>query len=71
MSDKPFRAGEQLWLRGTRVTFVDHHGYADNYRVAAAVIRRHDETEARVVPMRKLARDRLESLSRETTLLAG
>jgi hypothetical protein len=53
------------------VTFVERHGYADNYRVAAAVVRRHDETEVRVVPMRKLARDRLESLTRETTLSAG
>ena len=71
MPDRPFRAGEQLWLRGLQVTFVERHGYADNYRVAAAVVRRHDETEVRVVPMRKLARDRLESLTRETTLSAG
>ena len=71
MSDLPFRAGEQLWLRGIRVTFVELHVYAPTYRVAAAVIRRCDEREVRVVPLGKLARDRLESLRRGTMLSAA
>jgi hypothetical protein len=69
MADKPFHAGEQLWLRGKRVAFVDYHAYAGRYRESAAVVRRPDETEGRVVSLRKLARDRLDSLARETTLI--
>jgi hypothetical protein len=56
-----FRRGEQLWLRGHPVTFVDHHRYAPHL-VDAAVVRRDDERGARVVPLRNLARDRAESL---------
>jgi hypothetical protein len=71
MTDRSFRPGEVLWLRGDRVTFVDYHGYAQPYRVAAAVVRRTDRTETRVVPLRKLARDRRESITRATTLRAS
>jgi hypothetical protein len=58
-----FRAGEQVWLRGQRVTFVDHHRYAP-HRTDAAVVRRRDETVVRVDPLWKLTRDREESLAR-------
>jgi hypothetical protein len=67
MEHPSFHAGEQLWLHGQRVVFVDYHRYAAS-SVRAAVVRRHDETTHRVVPVRKLARDRAESLARETAM---
>jgi hypothetical protein len=67
MASRSFFRGEQLWLRGPRVTFVDYHVYAAQYRDRAAVVRRQDESTVRVVPLRKLARDRLDSLVRDTT----
>jgi hypothetical protein len=67
---KPFSPGEELWLRGRRVTFVDYHGYAPSYPVGAAVVRKHDaETKSPVVvPLRKLARNRQDSLIRAMPL---
>jgi hypothetical protein len=70
MEDNRFQAGEQLWLRGQRVTFVDYHRYAP-HRVGAAVVRRHSEKEVRVVPLWKLTRDRHESLARTDAIPAG
>jgi hypothetical protein len=70
MEDDRFHAGEQLWLRGQRVTFVDYHRYAA-HRVSAAVVRRHSEKEVRVVPLWKLARDRGESLARANAIPAS
>jgi hypothetical protein len=70
MEDDRFRAGEQLWLRGQLVTFVDYHRYAPR-RIDAAVVRRRDEREVRVVPLWKLTRDREESLVRANAIPFG
>jgi hypothetical protein len=70
MEDKGFRAGERLWLRGQQVIFVEYHRYAAN-RIGAAVVRRHNETTTRVVPLWKLARDRAESLARQNAIPAS
>jgi hypothetical protein len=64
MSEGSFHPGEQVWLRGQLVTFVDHHTYAPNQSIDAAVIRRQGETSVRVVPLWKLTRDRAASLTR-------
>ncbi len=69
MEDKDFRAGEQLWLRGQQVIFVEYHHYAA-HRIGAAVVRRPNETMSRVVPLWKLARDRSESLARANAIPA-
>jgi len=63
MSDRTFRAGDRLWLRGQQVTFVEYHRYAA-HRIETALIRRNNESEARVVAAWKLAHDRSESLER-------
>jgi len=67
---QPFSPGEELWLRGRRVTFVDYHGYAPSYPVGAAVVRKHDPetTSPVVVPLRKLARNQQDSLLHITPL---
>jgi hypothetical protein len=70
MEDDRFQAGEQLWLRGRRVTFVDYHRYAA-HRIGVAVVRRQNEQEVRVVPLWKLARDRAESLARAHAMPAS
>jgi hypothetical protein len=70
MGNDYFRAGERVWLRGQRVTFVDYHRYAPR-RIDAAVVRRRDETEVRVVPLWKLTRNRQESLARANTIPVG
>jgi len=63
MPDRTFRAGDRLWLRGQQVTFVEYHRYAP-HRIEAALVRRSNETESRVVAVSKLALDRSESLAR-------
>lgn len=70
VEDDRFRAGEQLWLRGRRVTFVDYHRYAAHH-IGVAVVRRQNEQEVRVVPLWKLTRDRAESLARANAMPAG
>jgi hypothetical protein len=70
MEEQKFRSGEQLWLHGERVTFVDYHDYA-SHRVGAAMVRRQDDTTVRVVPLWKLARDPAESLARANAIAAG
>ena len=67
MGDDRFHAGEQLWLRGQRVIFVYYHAH----RNGAAVVRRHNEKEVRVVPLWKLTRDRSESLARANAIPAS
>jgi len=67
MTARSFQRGDQLWLRGARVTFVDYHGYGHG-RVRAAVIRREGEETVRVVSLSKLARDRRESVVRATAI---
>lgn len=69
MEDDQYHRGEQFWLRGERVTFVGHHRYAA-HRIAAAVVRRYNENEVRVVPLWKLTRDRGESLARANAIPA-
>jgi hypothetical protein len=64
-----FRRGEELWLGGRKVVFLEYHRSAAA-RVAAAVVRRHDEEGARVVPLWKLARDRAESIARSNAIPA-
>jgi hypothetical protein len=61
MKHDQFRAGERLWLHGQPVTFVDYHRDAP-HAADAAVVRRRDEKTSRVVPLRKLMRNREESL---------
>lgn len=63
MDQNKFQRGERLWLSGREVTFVEYRRYAAP-RIVAAVVRRADELETRVVPLWKLARDRVESLAR-------
>jgi hypothetical protein len=70
MEEEGFGAGEQLWLRGQQVIFVEYHRYAA-YRIGAAVVRRPNETTTRVVPLWKLARDRTESLARANAIPAS
>jgi hypothetical protein len=70
IEDDRFRAGERVWLRGREVTFIDYHRYAP-HRVGAAVVRRDNETQVRVVPLWKLARDRVESLVRAHSIPAS
>jgi hypothetical protein len=70
MDGEQFRAGERLWLRGRRVTFVEYHRYAA-HRIGVAVVRRDEEATTRVVPLAKLARDRAESIAREKARPAG
>jgi hypothetical protein len=65
-----FHTGEELWLRGQPVTFVDYHRYAP-HPIRAAVVRRHDERQARIVPLGKLTRDRDESLVRANAIPVG
>jgi hypothetical protein len=67
MEDQPFRRGEQLWLRGQRVTFVDYHRYA-RHRIGAAMVRTGDDETVRVVPLGRLSRDRRESIELATTI---
>jgi hypothetical protein len=67
MHDDRFHAGDELWLRGQRVTFVGYHRHAP-HSIGAAVVRRHDEKQARLVPLRKLTRDREESLVRANAI---
>jgi len=69
MQQREFRAGEQLWLRGERVVFVEYHRYADR-RIGAAIVRRGNETTTRVVPLRKLSRARAESIARQNAIPA-
>ena len=59
-----FRRGEKLWLSGKQVIFVEYHAN----RVGGAVVRRPDETSARVVPVWKLAHDQAESIARANTV---
>jgi hypothetical protein len=54
-------------LSGREVTFVEYRRYATT-RIGAAVVRRADELETRVVPLWKLARDRAESLARASAV---
>jgi hypothetical protein len=70
MESSEFRAGEQLWLRGEQVTFIEHHRYV-GHRVGAAVVRRSNETTTRVVPLWKLSRDRAESIARQNAIPAS
>jgi hypothetical protein len=70
MTDEHFRVGERLWLRGKPVTFVGYHRYAP-HPVDAAVVRRPDEKTTRVVPLRKLTRNREESFERARALLVS
>jgi hypothetical protein len=70
MSAKPFEHGEELWLAGRKVIFVDYHRSAAA-RIGVAVIRRDDEDGTRVVPLWKLARDRAESIARSNAIPAG
>jgi hypothetical protein len=70
MEDDRFQAGETLWLRGERVTFVDYLDYAP-HRIDAAVVRRYDERQLRVVLLGKLTRDREASLGRANPALVG
>jgi hypothetical protein len=67
MEDEPFRAGEQLWLRGQQVTFLEYHRYA-RHRIGAAMVRRGDDETVRVVPLARLSRDRAESIALATTI---
>jgi hypothetical protein len=67
MEDESFRAGEQLWLRGQQVTFVEYHRYA-RHRIRAAMVRRGDDETVRVVPLARLSRDRGESIALATTI---
>ena len=64
-----FRRGDELWLGGRKVIFLEYHRSAAA-RVGAAVVRRHDEEGARVVPVWKLARDRAESVARSNAIPA-
>ena len=67
MEDEPFRTGEQLWLRGQRVVFVEYHRYAP-HRIRAAMVRRGDDETVRVVPAARLSRDRAKSVALATTI---
>jgi hypothetical protein len=67
MQDEPFRTGEQLWLRGHRVIFVEYHRYA-RHRIGAAMVRRGEDETVRVVPLARLSRDRAESIALATTM---
>jgi hypothetical protein len=70
MEGREFRAGEQLWLRGEHLIFIEYHRYAD-HRIGAAVVRRNTETTARVVPLWKLSRDQAESIARQNAIPAS
>jgi hypothetical protein len=75
MEHREFRRGEQLWLNGREVTFMEYHRFEYHRsvaapRIGAAVVRRHDEIETRVVPLWKLTRDRAESLARANAIPA-
>jgi len=63
MDAEEFRPGEQVWLKGRQVTFVECSLHGS--RFGAAVVRRENEAVTRVVPLWKLARNRAESLARE------
>src|SRR5262249_10441581 len=62
MHELTFRAGDRLWLGGHPVTLCEYHRYGP-HRVGAALVRRNNETAARVVPVSKLAHDRSDSLA--------
>jgi hypothetical protein len=64
-----FGKGEELWLGGRKVIFLEYHRSASP-RVGAAVVRRLNEEGARVVPLWKLARDRAESIARTNAIPA-
>jgi hypothetical protein len=64
MIENQYRVGEQLWLRGRRVTLVERLPHA-SLGMRAAIVRREGEATARVVPLWRLARDRAESLERQ------
>jgi len=73
METNEFRRGEKLWLGGREVTFVEYHPFG--YRqsdgppsIGAAVVRRQNETETRVVALWRLARDRAESVARANAI---
>jgi hypothetical protein len=70
MIENQYRVGEQLWLRGQPVTFVERLPHAA-LGMRAAVVRREGEATTRVVPLWKLGRDRAESLERQYATPAG
>jgi hypothetical protein len=61
--EHPFSPGQEVWLRGQRVVFLDYIG-------TGARIRRTPD-DVRVVPAYKLALDRRESLALATTIPAA
>jgi hypothetical protein len=67
MADGEFSRGEQVWLGGREVTFLEYHRYAGS-RIGAAVVRRKDARQTRVVALWKLARDRAESVARANAM---
>lgn len=64
MIENRYQVGEQLWLRGRRVTLVERLPPAA-LGIRAAVVRREGEATNRVVPLWRLGRDRAESLERQ------
>ncbi|HKB19511.1 MAG TPA: hypothetical protein VKC65_00770 [Gaiellaceae bacterium] len=56
-----FTHGQQVWLRGERVTFI---GCPMGSRLGAAVVRKEGEVSTRVVPLWKLGHSLAESLER-------
>ena len=68
MPRNTFSNGEQVWLAGRRVTFVDyrHFEYADAAAagIGAAVVQRPGEPGTRAVPLWLIARDEAESVAR-------
>ena len=63
MEAERFNHGQQAWLRGEKVTFIE---CPVGSRLGAAVVRKQGEATTRVVPLWKLAHGRAESLERST-----